>query len=164
MIITQNKFLQNINIAITPILNYSSIILVYKSTEDIDILSHSLVTASNKDLILSGDGLYTLYEYSVLTSTLPVDRTTESLYQFLGTQNPRDTESILHIYNINKCFVDITQDILEDLLIQKEVYKNIQLQNILDMGIMMMDNLFGGGLYLEANRILTLLIPFTSNE
>lgn len=164
MTITQDKFNSDITVSVLTMDGHNSIVLFYQIKDSVETLvTGSVVTSSTITFTPTVDGLYRVYQYDRLPADLPTDRTATSLEASVAQISPTEIKEFIHIYFLNAIYVDTTKKIFEELLLGNDSQNNRQLQDVLDIGIITIQNLVTESYMNEAARIISLLTPLTSN-
>lgn len=74
-----------------------------------------------------------------------------------------DEDNWVEYSGIYTSYVDATQVVLNEYIQDKDVYKNKQFQQLLDMSITIIKYLIVQSLFIEAGRIIDRLLPYTVN-
>lgn len=189
MNIIQNKTTKNITISFTaPDYNlFIPVLVVQKLVGEEYVYNQGYILNTNTHVVtLDSDGVYKIKVLYINTggveggyyinglntnqiikieNELLVYKTIEDIQNLTegDIQSSIEEDYIVSYTDLYNLYIDSTQLILTEYLQDKDTYKNKQIQQILDMGLTIIDYLFTQQLYVEASRIIDKLIPYTIN-
>ncbi len=104
--------------------------------------------------------------YSEDNGDTSIQKTIEDIKDITSTdidQGTIDEDNWIEYSGLYNNYIDATQGILDEYMLDKDTYKNKQFQQLLDMSITIIKYLIVQSLFIEAGRVLDKLLPYTTN-